>query len=716
MLYYSNDELLELLESTNGARVYHFRRNSYPTIIYKDSNQGNNLTFILNMAKKNNNNIQDPNKNTQEASGIIGDSSKKNTSATQPKEGDGKQEKPSVISEDISGTKSKLNNSAVHSSQNSGKNTVTKVTENAEKTEKHNTAIIHKNNKLNPSQEISKNDNLQPSTDNIVQNNYLLLPHEEDISMGESEDLSEVEKYFDSLPPVNPTFESPYKNPYGGSGPISSFNINNPGSTFLLANNSLFQELQKQLLLQQKQIEMLTQQLNLHKTFDNNAIKYEKLHNKRNRDEIESLDSQLYNTQDKVENMNKQLISIKNNTNNQINRLNNNFEYNEKILEDTQKAIKEENERITQQGKLIEEINNKVIQISNNNALTLKGKVAEDNISQLKINKCNKELEILKADMDLKFHMQNDLIDKYSKVEDSLKLITQQLNHYQNEVDNIQNQIELSDTDLSKDKLNELIKTQESFSKKFNDTFTSLNNIKISNKEIEHNFHKQIKAISDNISNYNIDLSNDLLQFEYKKLVEKHPKTTKFFKYKCVDNKITLYISDLKYNNLVNRLILKSYEDLWSKQSGLAEPTVDNLSYYIDNNFDGWKLSSEEEEEMYFEYLVMPFGLKNAPATFQHFINDVLSDYLDDFVISYIDDILIYSNSLEEHHEHVKKVLKKLLENNLYIKLEKCEFDVTETDRGTQFTSDFWNRLCELLNIKLSFSTSNCRLMVKRRG
>jgi len=75
----------------------------------------------------------------------------------------------------------------------------------------------------------------------------------------------------------------------------------------------------------------------------------------------------------------------------------------------------------------------------------------------------------------------------------------------------------------------------------------------------------------------------------------------------------------------------------------------------------------------------MPFGLKNAPATFQHFINDVLSDYLDDFVISYIDDILIYSNSLEEHHEHVSKVLEKLLENNLYVKLEKCEFDKSET-------------------------------------
>ena len=81
----------------------------------------------------------------------------------------------------------------------------------------------------------------------------------------------------------------------------------------------------------------------------------------------------------------------------------------------------------------------------------------------------------------------------------------------------------------------------------------------------------------------------------------------------------------------------------------------------------------------HFEFLVMPFGLKNAPATFQHFINDVLGDYLDDFVISYIDDILIFSNSIEEHHIHVKKVLKRLLENNLVVKLEKCEFDKSET-------------------------------------
>ena len=81
----------------------------------------------------------------------------------------------------------------------------------------------------------------------------------------------------------------------------------------------------------------------------------------------------------------------------------------------------------------------------------------------------------------------------------------------------------------------------------------------------------------------------------------------------------------------------------------------------------------------HFEYLVMPFGLKNAPATFQHFINDVLGEYLDEFAFAYIDDILIYSETLEEHRTHVKKILKKLQESGLYAKLSKCEFEVQKT-------------------------------------
>jgi hypothetical protein len=81
-----------------------------------------------------------------------------------------------------------------------------------------------------------------------------------------------------------------------------------------------------------------------------------------------------------------------------------------------------------------------------------------------------------------------------------------------------------------------------------------------------------------------------------------------------------------------------------------------------------------------YELLVMPFGLTNAPATFCTLMNDIFREWLDDFVIVYIDDILIYSNSLEEHAEHLRKVFQRLRENKLYAKLEKCEFGVTEVD------------------------------------
>jgi hypothetical protein len=80
----------------------------------------------------------------------------------------------------------------------------------------------------------------------------------------------------------------------------------------------------------------------------------------------------------------------------------------------------------------------------------------------------------------------------------------------------------------------------------------------------------------------------------------------------------------------------------------------------------------------HFEYQVMPFGLMNAPGTFQAFVNDVLRDYLDDFVVVYLDDILIYSESLDEHTEQVKKVLTKLEAAGICLKLEKCAFDQQE--------------------------------------
>jgi len=76
----------------------------------------------------------------------------------------------------------------------------------------------------------------------------------------------------------------------------------------------------------------------------------------------------------------------------------------------------------------------------------------------------------------------------------------------------------------------------------------------------------------------------------------------------------------------------------------------------------------------------MPFGLTNVPATFCTLVNDIFREWLDDFVVVYIDDILIYSGSLEEHAKHLCKVFQRLRENKLYAKLEKCKFRVTEVD------------------------------------
>jgi len=78
-----------------------------------------------------------------------------------------------------------------------------------------------------------------------------------------------------------------------------------------------------------------------------------------------------------------------------------------------------------------------------------------------------------------------------------------------------------------------------------------------------------------------------------------------------------------------------------------------------------------------FEYNVMPFGLKTAPAIFQSMMEDIFSNLLRQSVLIYLDDILIFSKTKEEHVEHVREVLQRLLTNRLLVKLEKCCFSVT---------------------------------------
>ncbi|KAJ1574387.1 hypothetical protein NDA15_001031 [Ustilago hordei] len=88
---------------------------------------------------------------------------------------------------------------------------------------------------------------------------------------------------------------------------------------------------------------------------------------------------------------------------------------------------------------------------------------------------------------------------------------------------------------------------------------------------------------------------------------------------------------------------------------------------------DEWKTAFGTQLGLY-EYLVMPFGLANAPAHFQSFINDIFRDIIGVYVVVYLDDFLIFSDTEEVHVKHVTEVLTRLRSNRLFAKLSKCEF------------------------------------------
>ncbi len=78
----------------------------------------------------------------------------------------------------------------------------------------------------------------------------------------------------------------------------------------------------------------------------------------------------------------------------------------------------------------------------------------------------------------------------------------------------------------------------------------------------------------------------------------------------------------------------------------------------------------------HYEYIIMSFRLKNVSVIFQRLINNMLREYLNDFVITYLDDILIYSDNLETHHKYVCKVLAKLNKQAMYVKKSKSRFKI----------------------------------------
>ena len=81
-----------------------------------------------------------------------------------------------------------------------------------------------------------------------------------------------------------------------------------------------------------------------------------------------------------------------------------------------------------------------------------------------------------------------------------------------------------------------------------------------------------------------------------------------------------------------------------------------------------------------YEFLVMPFGVTNAPAQFMNMMNDLLGEYLDKFVLVFLNDVLIYSANPQDHADHLRKVLGKLREHQLFAKASKCEILKTSVE------------------------------------
>ncbi|KAF8755364.1 hypothetical protein RHS01_05226 [Rhizoctonia solani] len=142
------------------------------------------------------------------------------------------------------------------------------------------------------------------------------------------------------------------------------------------------------------------------------------------------------------------------------------------------------------------------------------------------------------------------------------------------------------------------------------------------------------------------------------------------------------------YRRLNNRTKKNVYplprpDDLMAQLRGAKIFTKLDLQWGYNNvrvkEGDEWKTAFRTKYGLY-ESLVMTFGLTNAPAAFQHFMNELFKDLLDVCVIIYLDDILIYSEDDASHTQHVHEVLRRLMENQLFCKASKCTFHVTSVE------------------------------------
>lgn len=142
-----------------------------------------------------------------------------------------------------------------------------------------------------------------------------------------------------------------------------------------------------------------------------------------------------------------------------------------------------------------------------------------------------------------------------------------------------------------------------------------------------------------------------------------------------VKRRLCIDYRDLNSKTIKNRYPIPKIEELIDRLQGARYITkLDLASGYHQIRMRTTDIEKTCFTTRYgnFEFLVMPFGLTNAPSTFMMMINNVLHPYTDEFVLAYLDDLLIYSKTLQEHQKHVRLVLDKLRSEKLYCKISKC--------------------------------------------
>nr|GFC70832.1 putative reverse transcriptase domain, aspartic peptidase domain protein [Tanacetum cinerariifolium] len=145
------------------------------------------------------------------------------------------------------------------------------------------------------------------------------------------------------------------------------------------------------------------------------------------------------------------------------------------------------------------------------------------------------------------------------------------------------------------------------------------------------------------------------------------------------DGSIRLCIDYRELNKITirNRYPLPRINDLFDQLQGAMHfCKIDLRSGYHQLRVKEQDISKTAFRTRYghYEFLVMPFGLTNAPAVFMDLMNRIFREFLDKFVIVFIDDILVFSKSKEEHEDHLRTVLQTLQQEKLYAKFSKCEF------------------------------------------